>query len=94
MLSEMINCYYQFFKKNLAQYQAKNSKNYHLLLLNLIWKNKIMIQLLNVELDKVLQYTNLIGDLKYNLSKIVDVIWTITCTLCMLDGPNIIIDPH
>jgi hypothetical protein len=53
-----------------------------------------MIHHLNVELDKVLQYTNLIGDLKYNLSTIVNVIWTMTCTLCMLDGHKIIIDPY
>jgi hypothetical protein len=54
-----------------------------------------MIQHFNVELDKVLQYTNLIGNLKYNLSIIINVIWTMTCTLCiMLDGPKIIIDPY
>jgi hypothetical protein len=53
-----------------------------------------MIQHLNVELYKVLQYTNLIGELKYNLSTIINVIWTMTCTLCMLDGPKIIIDPY
>ncbi len=53
-----------------------------------------MIQHLDNELDKVLQYTNLIGDLKYNLSTIINVIWTMTCTLRMLDGPKIIIDPY